>query len=85
MARSLSKAQLKILQFIADHQGDRLYSFGSFYHWVRAYETGPRVDRRSAERLLQEGYIECVHGEDYHKYYNITEAGRQALAEQEDK
>jgi len=83
---AMSKAQFRILQFIADHQEDRMYSFGqSDFHWASHYETGPRIDRRSAERLLQEGYIECIQLDSptLHKYYNITKAGQQALVEQE--
>ena len=85
MVRRLSKAQLRILQFIADHQGDRIYSFGESFHWVGAYETGPRIDRRSAKRLLEEGCIEHLDTDGFCQYFNITKAGRQALAEESDK
>jgi hypothetical protein len=83
MSKGLTKAQLRILRFLASvRYSDRLYCFGDSWHWVTYYENGPRTDRRSCERLLEEGYIECVLEGRYSNYYNITESGRQALAEQ---
>ena len=86
MARGLSKAQLRILQYIAAHQGDRIYRFDESFHWVAAYETGPRLDRRSVNRLIESGYIEQISMDtlSLSHYYNITEAGRQVLAGKSD-
>ena len=81
--QKLSEAQLRILQVQADHQGDRMYSFGDSFHWVGAYATGPRIDRRSAKRLLEEGCIERLDTDGFCQYFNITEAGRRALEEED--
>ena len=82
MARSLSKAQLRILEHLAIGKNKLTYS-GCWHKYVwAAPEAGPRLNSRSVERLRTLGLVSPERLGPYDPLF-ITEAGRQVLAEQE--
>lgn len=78
----LSKAQTKVLQYMG--KGGIYYRFWNWGeawgHWA-GIGTGarPRVNIRSIEKLLDLGLIKIRREAQHHKYYGITDKGREWL------